>query len=103
MEAIPQEIGLAQQFQGQPFAIVGVNGDQVFEHAHAVATEHGMTWRSFHNKRDEAEPITSIWNVNGWPTYYLIDHDGIIVRRWEGTPPPSVIDPIVSELLSELD
>ena len=32
--------------------------------------------------------ITSHWKVIGYPTLYLIDHHGIIRKRWIGGPTP---------------
>ena len=32
-------------------------------------------------------PISTAWNVEGWPTLVLIDAKGIIRNRWDGVPP----------------
>ena len=46
-----------------------------------------MTWRSFHHDTEEKRAaITSDWKVVGYPTLYLIDHHGIIRKRWIGGP-----------------
>lgn len=62
-----------------PFAIVGVYGDNDVERAHAELEQKGVTWPSFHDKRDG--PIAREWNVQGWPNVWLIDRKGIIRHR----------------------
>jgi len=42
--------------------------------------EQGITWRSFVNG-DTRGPISTRWNVNGWPTIYVIDQKGIIRHK----------------------
>jgi len=41
--------------------------------------EENITWRSFWNgKKGTSGPISTAWNVKGWPTIYVIDAKGII-------------------------
>ena len=44
------------------------------------AKAEGVTWRSF---RDEGSVprISENWRVQGWPTLYYIDHDGVIRHK----------------------
>ena len=86
MKLIPHELELVARFQGQPFAIVGVNCDTDLDKAHAAVAKHKMTWRSFRDPADLRRPITSQWKVLGYPTLYLLDHHGIIRKRWVGGP-----------------
>ena len=36
-----------------------------------------MTWRSWWDGGQEG-PTATRWNVRGWPTIYVIDHEGVI-------------------------
>ncbi len=39
------------------------------------------------------------WKVTGWPTIYLIDHEGIIRNRWVGSPEDEVLDREIGQLV----
>jgi hypothetical protein len=41
-----------------------------------------LTWRSFVN----GEEIVAKWNLPGTPTFYVIDHHGVIRHKWVGSP-----------------
>src|SRR6516165_7469453 len=41
-----------------------------------------MTWRSF---ADDGS-IVGTWNLPGTPTFYVIDHKGVIRHKWVGSP-----------------
>ena len=41
-----------------------------------------MTWRSFVN----GTAITEKWSLSSTPTFYVIDHKGIIRHKWVGSP-----------------
>ena len=53
-----------------------------------VMKERDLNWRTFANPGD----LTNAWNSPGTPTFYLIDAEGIIRRKWEGHPGERVID-----------
>ena len=58
-----------------------MNSDADREATKQVVQEYDLTWRSFWNGGSTAGPISSAWNVNVWPTVYVIDHEGVI--RWK--------------------
>lgn len=86
MKLIPHERQLVKTFQGQPFAIVGVNCDEDLTKARTAVVENEMTWRSFRDQVKQQSMITTKWQVVGYPALYLIDHHGTIRRRWIGAP-----------------
>ena len=69
---------LLEQHAHEPFAIVGVYGDNDVERP-AELEQKGVTWLSFDDKR--GGPIAREWNVQGWPNFWLIDRKGIIRHR----------------------
>ncbi len=73
------ERSLVTKYQGRPFAIVGVNSDKNREQLKKLVVEERITWRSFWDGGSSSGPIASAWDVNGWPTLYLIDHNGMIL------------------------
>jgi hypothetical protein len=88
---LPHERSLVTKYAGKPFALVGVNSDGPEELKEALKN-NPVTWRSFKNKRAEGKEIAGEWQVSGWPTLYLVDHQGIIRKRWVGSRPVEVLD-----------
>ena len=72
---IPEGRRLVEHWQGKPFAIVGVNGDSDLPDAKSAAQQHGASWRSF--RQGDGQNVR-VWGVLGWPTFYLIDAEGIV-------------------------
>jgi hypothetical protein len=62
-----------------------------------VLEEEQITWRSFWNGPEgTGGPISSKWNVSGWPTLYVIDHEGVIRAKGH-----SFDEDLVDELVAE--
>src|SRR4030095_10385012 len=82
---IPHERSLVEKWKDKPFALIGVNSDGTNTgEGLAQFREEGQKaqrrWRSF---RDESlDPkISDTWHVQGWPTLYYIDHEGVIRHK----------------------
>ena len=90
----PHERSLVKKFEGRPFAIIGVNSDDDRDVLKGRMKDEQITWRSFWDGGSTDGPIASRWNVRGWPTVYLIDHDGKIIGR-HGRGPQD--DPIIEK------
>jgi len=101
MKAIPHEKKLLQCFSRSEFAIVGVNGDKTPTAALEAVAEHGVTWRSFQNKQEDGSSIANDWHISGWPTFYILDAQGVIARCWTSLPPHSELQMVIKELLKE--
>ena len=75
----PHERSLVEELKDQPFALIGVNSDKDKTVLRKRMTEENITWRSFWNGPEgTGGPISSQWNVRGWPTIYVLDHNGVI-------------------------
>jgi hypothetical protein len=72
----PHERSLVERMKGKPFAIVGVNSDSDRERARKAVAAEKLAWRSFSD--GDWGPIAQAWNVRGWPTIYVLDHEGVI-------------------------
>ena len=99
MKLVPHERELAAAHRERPFDIVGVDCDDDVQKAREAVAQHGMTWRSFRNQAGEGPAITAEWKVLGFPTLYLIDHHGIIRKRWIGSPSDEELDRTVNVLV----
>jgi thiol-disulfide isomerase/thioredoxin len=101
MAEVPHLRQLASKFQGQPFVIVGVNGD--LDRAKALETidEYKITWPNYWcgDKGPHGE-LPRSWNVRGWPTTYLLDGDRVIrAKQIRG----EALEKHISALLSEME
>ena len=74
----PHERSLVKRLAGKPFALIGVNSDRDPETLKDVMKEKGITWRSFFDGGGTGGPIATRWGVTGWPTIYILDHEGVI-------------------------
>tara|TARA_R110002073_G_scaffold132551_3_gene279531 strand:+ start:308 stop:613 length:306 start_codon:yes stop_codon:yes gene_type:complete len=78
----PHERSLVTQLKDKPFALIGVNSDKDLDKIRKIKTEKSLTWRSFWNgPQGTRGPISTAWNVEGWPTVYVIDHEGVIRHK----------------------
>lgn len=92
----PHERSLVEKYKDKPFVIVGVNSDASAEKLAAVIEKEQMTWRSFFDGGGIGGPIATRWGVNGWPTVYVLDAEGVI-RSTGGR--GETLDKILAELL----
>jgi thiol-disulfide isomerase/thioredoxin len=77
----PYERLLLELYKNWPFAIVGVNSDASREIARQSALTNKLAYRSWWDggaQEPTKGPIASAWNVDGWPTVYVLDGRGII-------------------------
>lgn len=96
----PHERSLVQRLRGRPFVLLGVNSDQDREELKQVVVDEQITWRSWWDGGSTDGPIASAWRVSGWPTIYLIDHEGVI-RDSDPRDLDAAIDLLVAEAEDE--
>src|SRR5262249_11017358 len=99
----PHERSLVKKMDGKPFALVGVNGDGDDPELKKKNEKQEITWRSFKNERPGKTEITDEWNLEGWPTLYVIDHKGIIRHKWLGNPGNDTVDKAIEELVEKAE
>jgi RNA polymerase sigma factor (sigma-70 family) len=87
---------IEEKMAGKPVQLIGVNCDITLKRAQAVVDKQEITWPSFNDGRDG--PIATAWNVNSWPTTFVLDRRGII--RFRNPLGPSLAQ-AVDELLGE--
>ena len=76
----PHERSLVNQLGDKPFALIGVNSDSDLEEIREIVKEKKLVWRSFQDQQDYGE-ISSRWGIQGWPTVFILDHEGRIRHR----------------------
>ena len=77
----PQLRSLVKCLEGKPFALVGINSDQDIQKLKERMKEESITWPSWRNGGNTQGPISTAWNVNGWPTIYVLDDEGVIRHK----------------------
>lgn len=98
----PHERSLVARLKDEPFALVGVNSDPDLAKLKPVLEKEQITWRSFWNGPEGvAGPISKRWGITGWPTLYLIDHEGKIRHRFTGSPGDEKLDQLIDELVAK--
>ena len=95
----PHERSLVKKLDDKPFALIGVNSDKDLEVARTAVEKNDLNWRSFWNGSEGTNgPISSRWNIMGWPTLYLIDKKGVIRFR---NPRGNKLDEAIDQLIAE--
>jgi thiol-disulfide isomerase/thioredoxin len=101
MEMVPHERELVKRMEGKPFVLLGINADESDkrEKARKATRDEQMNWPSFWDGGFNG-PIQIRYNVDHYPTLYVLDPGGIIrnidVRGKD-------LDRAVDTLLAELE
>ena len=101
----PHERSLVKNLNDKPFVLIGIHvGGASAKQLKEVMEKHKMTWRSFVDAGNAgAGPIATKWNLTATPTFYLIDHKGVIRHKWLGGAREKVIDQAVEKLIQEVE
>jgi len=84
----------------KPFALLGVHpNDYTPKKLKEVMEKEKLNWRSFADHR----VISQRWSSRGTPTYYIIDHKGVIRYKWNGYPGAKAIDGALEKLIKEAE
>lgn len=78
MEEIPSLKALVERQKDRPFALLGVNTDEIEPAALAKKmAAKGVTWRQAVQGSTDG-PLPTLWNVHGYPTIFVLDEEGVI-------------------------
>jgi hypothetical protein len=70
---------LVKLHKDAPFALIGINtGDEPDDYRKGLE-KHGVTWISAY--QGEETPIANLYQVSGYPTYFLIDAEGKLIQQ----------------------
>jgi hypothetical protein len=95
----PHGRSLVKRLASKPFALIGVNSDPSKEKLKQVIEKEKMTWRSFWDGGSTSGPIARGWNVQSWPTIYVLDGKGIIrYKQVRGEALDKAVDALLKEL-----
>jgi peroxiredoxin len=85
----------------KPFALVGVHvGGSTVKQLKEIMDKEKLPWRSFVDLGNAgAGEIATKWNHAATPTFYLIDHKGVIRYKWAALPGTKVMDAALEKLI----
>ena len=97
----PHERSLVKRLENKPFVLLAVNSDADRAGLKKVLAEEKITWRSWWDGGSTQGPLATKWNIQGWPTLYVLDHKGVIRHRWIGSPGDKTMDEAIDKLVEE--
>jgi hypothetical protein len=85
----------------KPFVLIGVHvGGLNAKQLKDVMDKERLPWRSLADTGNAgAGPIARSWNHTSTPTFFLIDHKGVIRFKWVGVPGETVLEAALDKLL----
>jgi hypothetical protein len=89
----------------KPFALVGVHvGGLNVKQLKETMDKEKLPWRSFVDLGNAGTgAIATKWNQSATPTFYVIDHKGVIRHKWTGPPGEKVMDAALEKLIKEAE
>jgi hypothetical protein len=95
----PHERSLVKEMKDKPFALIGVNSDDL-ERAKKAVIENELNWRSFQNDPEGSKTaISDTWMVRGWPTVVILDAEGNIhYRGHDGNEATRIAEELVAKM-----
>jgi AhpC/TSA family len=76
MAMVPHEQLLVKRLEGKPFALIGVDADEMQDTLKKTQEDKKMTWRSFFDGTNG--PIAKAWRIEALPAIYVVDGKGVI-------------------------
>ncbi len=89
----PLQRTLQARFADRPFTILGVNSDPEAQTASLVIAREELAWPNLWEGREgTGGAIATRWRIRVWPSWYLIDAQGVVRSRWRGAPARGELD-----------
>jgi peroxiredoxin len=81
VESVPELRNLHKRYSKESFVLIGVSSDRDEEAWKDFTDKNRMVWPQY---RDENRKIQNAFHIHAYPTYILIDHEGIVRFQSEG-------------------
>lgn len=72
---------LVERFEQRPFAMIGIHSLDDLEELKGLVRDKEITWRIVWDGEKIDGPIASQWMIRSMPTFYVLDHDGVIRNK----------------------
>ena len=76
---IPHERDMVKKLKDKPFALISISADAEKKTLADFVEKEGMPWTHWWNGRSGG--ILKDWNVQFFPTIYVLDHEGVIRHK----------------------
>jgi len=95
---LPAEKALVKRLEKEPFALIGINTDDDLDKVKGLLEKQGITWRNTWEGPVPAGqgPLSRAWEVNQYPTMYVLDARGIVRAR-----DPEELDKVIDTLVAQ--
>jgi thiol-disulfide isomerase/thioredoxin len=102
MAKVPQERELVERLKGRPFALLGVDSESDRQAGIKAMERERMTWPNWSDGHVGEGPIARLYQIQGYPTVFVLDAKGIIrAKNVGGEPMDKVIDGLLKEVESQ--
>lgn len=81
VKATPGLKKIQAKFQDQPFVLLGISVDNSRGEWQSFIVGNSLKW---HHYLDERRQLARAFNIEAYPSYLLLDHDGIVRHTWRG-------------------
>jgi hypothetical protein len=97
------ERSLVKRLADKQFALLGVNSDKDKDELKTAMEKEHITWRSWWNGPEgTGGALSKKWNVQGWPTIYVLDAKGVIrYKNVRGEKMDEAVDKLLKEMEGE--
>jgi thiol-disulfide isomerase/thioredoxin len=96
---IPHEREMATKHKDDPFALISVSGDEEKSTLKKFLETTKMPWTHWWD--GPKGEIIKGWNIQAFPTIYVLDAEGVIRHKFIGVPSTKELDGAVDKLLAE--
>ncbi len=97
---IPQEKELVARMQGRPFVFLAVSSDHSKDVLLKFLEKDPHPWPDIYD--GDKGPLAGRWQIDSWPTFFIIDAKGVIRHRFEGGG-PNILEGPVEKLVREAE
>jgi peroxiredoxin len=84
---LPRLQPLYETYKDQGFNVVVVDGKRQTDLAKKFIAKHELTYPALENGEDDAEVVKSVFQVQSFPTSFLIDREGRVMYSHLGFEP----------------
>jgi len=80
-ESVPMLADIRKKFLNRPFQIIGISSDEDEQAWKSFIAAHHMDWSEY---RDNSGQVQELFKINAFPTFIVLDRDGVIRFRQSG-------------------
>ncbi|MEE9272383.1 MAG: TlpA disulfide reductase family protein [Robiginitomaculum sp.] len=70
---------LKEKYKNRPFEILGISADNAIADVTEFLEDENLPWDLWYSGKEKG--VVKQWNINGFPTVFLVNHNGVIVSK----------------------